>query len=59
MWKVKLDNNMWLAENGPTADEDKALLLPDMDAVHEKLKKIRLHTPYKEAMVVAEFDDCP
>ena len=59
MWKVKLDDNVWLAETGATTEEAEAWLLPDMPSVHEQLKKIRRYMPYKEAMVVAEFDDCP
>ena len=54
MWKVKLDDKVWLAEKGTTTDEDKALLLPDMETVQGHLKKIRLFMPYKEAMVISE-----
>ena len=60
MWKVKLDDGVWLAEDGTTAKEEDALLLPDMPSVQEQLKKVRRFTPYPNAMVVAEFPDyCP
>lgn len=39
MWKVKLDDDAWLAEDGTTTEEEKAWLLPDMLTVQEKLKK--------------------
>jgi len=55
MWKVKLDGKVWLAESGTTTNEDNAWLLPDMPSVQDRLKKVRLFTPYKEAMVV--YDD--
>ena len=54
MWKVKLDDNLWLAKTGTTANESDAWLLPDMPSVQDHLKKIRLHIPYKEAMVIFE-----
>ena len=55
MWKVKLDGKVWLAESGTTTNEDNAWLLPDMPSVQDRLKKVRLFTPYKEVMVV--YDD--
>ena len=55
MWKVKLDGKVWLAESGTTTNEDNAWLLPDMPSLQDRLKKVRLFTPYKEAMVV--YDD--
>ena len=56
MWKVKLDDSLWLTEDieMTTKDESEAWLLPDIPAVQEQLKRIRLHRPYKEAMVIAE-----
>ena len=63
MWKVKLDDKVWLADGSgdaaTTTKEEDAWLLPDMPSVHEQLKKVRRFMPYKEAMVVAEFEDCP
>ena len=57
MWKVKLDDDLWLAKGAVTTKvEAEAWLLPDMPAVQEQLKKIRRHRPYKDAMVIAEFN---
>ena len=57
MWKVKLDDNLWLAKGAVTTKEEaEAWLLPDMPAVQKQLKKIRRHRPYKDAMVIAEFN---
>ena len=58
MWKVKLDDKVWLAKTGTTTNEADARLFPDMPSVQDQLKKARLFMPYKEAMVVAEFDNC-
>ena len=62
MWKVKLDEGVWLAEgySATTTKEDDAWLLPDIPSVQAQLKKIRRHRPYKDAMVIAEFNqtDC-
>ena len=55
MWKVKLDDKVWLAESGTTTIEEDAWLLPDMPSVQDQLKRVRLFMPYKEAMVV--YDD--
>ena len=54
MWKVKLDDGVWLAEDGTTAKEEDALLLPDMPSVQEQLKEIRRFVPYPDAMVIFE-----
>ncbi len=60
MWKVKLDEGVCLAEDGTTAIEEEAWLLPDMPSVQMQLKKVRRCMPYPNAMVVAEFPDyCP
>ena len=59
MWKVKLDEGVWLTESGTTTIEDEAWLLPDIPSVQAKLDKVRRFMPYPNAMVVAEFDDCP
>ena len=60
MWKLKLDDNVWLAEGSSdsvtTTDEKKAWLIPTIQAVQEKLKKMRRFKPYPKAMVVAEFN---
>ena len=62
MWKVKLDEGLWLADGDPetTTNEAEARLLPDMPSVQVQLKKVRRFMPYPNAMVVAEFPDyCP
>jgi hypothetical protein len=59
MWKVILDGKLWLAESGTITNESDAWLMPDMPSVQDQLKKVRRFMPYKEAMVVAEFEDCP
>ncbi len=60
MWKVKLDNDNWLAkgEYGPetTSKESEAWLLPNITAVQEQLKKARSLNPYPNAMVIADFN---
>ena len=61
MWKVKLDDDLWLAkgEHGQvtTSKESDAWILPDMPSVQEQLKKARRSRPYPHAMVIASFDD--
>ena len=59
MWKVKLDEGVWLTESGTTTIEDEAWLLPDVPSVQAKLEKVRRFLPYPNAMVVAEFDTLP
>ena len=57
MWKIKLDDDLWLAKDSKTTTkESEAWLLPDIPAVQEQLKIIRRHRPYKDAMVIAEFN---
>ena len=60
MWKVKLDDNIWLAKGkyGPetTSKESEAWLLPNIPAAQEQLKKARSSTPYPNAMVIADFN---
>ena len=60
MWKVKLDNNIWLAKGKydpeTTSKESEAWLLPSMPAVQEQLKKARSSNPYPNAMVIADFN---
>jgi len=34
-------------------------LLPDIPSVQAQLIKVRRFMPYPNAMVVAEFEDCP
>jgi len=63
MWKVKLDEGIWLADcvdgSATTTVEAEAWLLPDMHAVQVQLKKVCRYIPYPNAIVVAEFpDDC-
>ena len=55
MWKVKLDDDVWLAKTGTTTNEEEAWLFPDMPSVQEQLKKVRRFMPYPNAMVI--FDD--
>ena len=58
MWKVKLDDNVWLAEGiATTTNEEEAWLFPDISSVQDQLKKARLFTPYPNVMVVAAFPD--
>ncbi|NOR43927.1 MAG: hypothetical protein GQ572_11375 [Gammaproteobacteria bacterium] len=60
MWKIKLDDTLWLAKNSEaTTSEKQALLLPDIPSVQAQLIKVYRFMPYPNAMVVAEFDDCP
>ena len=61
MWKVKLDNELWLAKDSKTiTNEEEAWLLPDVPSVQAQLKKVRRLKPYPNAIVVAEFpDDSP
>ena len=54
MWKVKLDEGVWLANGATTTKEDEAWLLPDMPSVQAQLKKVRRFMPYPNAMVVFE-----
>lgn len=60
MWKIKLDDDLWLAkgEHGPqtTSEESDAWILPNMPAVQKQLKKVRSLNPYPDAMVIAEFE---
>ena len=60
MWKVKLDDNIWLAKGKygteTTSKESEAWLLPNIPAAQEQLKKARSSTPYPNAMVIAEFN---
>ena len=56
MWKVKLDDGVWLAEGTTTATEEKAWLFTDMPSVQAQLKKVRRLAPYPNAMVIAEFN---
>jgi hypothetical protein len=59
MWKVKLDEGLWLAEGNQetTTNEAEAWLFPDMPSVQQQLKKVRRFTSYPNAMVIAEFPD--
>ena len=58
MWKVKLDDDRWLAKDGiATRSEKGALLLPDMPSVQAQLIKVRRFMPYPNLMVI--FADNP
>ena len=59
MWKVKLDDNLWLADGAVTTIEEDARLFPDMPSVQEQLKNVRRFVPYKEAMVIYEDEAQP
>ena len=53
MWKVKLDDDLWLGRNSETTkSESQAWLLPDMPAVQTQLLKVRIFMPYPNAMVI-------
>ena len=54
MWKVKLDDGVWLADGAVTTTEEDARLFPDMPSVQEQLKKVRRFTPYPNAIVIFE-----
>lgn len=57
MWKVKLDEGVWLADGigyQTTTNENEAWLLPDMPFVREQLKKIRRFRPFPNAVVIYE-----
>ena len=56
MWKVKLDDGVWLAEGTVTTIEEQAWLLPDIPSVQAQLKRVRRLAPYPNAMVTAEFN---
>ena len=60
MWKVKLDDNLWLAdgisEQSTTTNEAYAWLLPDIPTVQEQLEKACRFKHYPKAMVIAEFN---
>ena len=55
MWKIKLDETLWLARNSEvTRSESQALLLPDMPSVQAQLIKVRRFMPYPNAIVIFE-----
>ncbi len=55
MWKVKLDDDVWLGKDSTTTlNEDEAWLLPDIPSVQEQLKKARRFMPYPNTMVIFE-----
>ena len=54
MWKVKLDDGVWLADGTTTTTEEEARLFPDMPSVQEQPKKVRRFVPYPDAMVIFE-----
>ena len=55
MWKIKLDDNLWLARNSEaTRSENHALLLSDMPSAQAQLIKVRRFMPYPNAIVVFE-----
>ncbi len=57
MWKIKLDDTLWLAaKSEATTSENQALLLPDIPSVQAQLVKVRRFMPYPNAMVIAAFD---
>ena len=41
MWKVKLDDGVWLAEGTTTTTEEDARLFPDMPSVQAQLKELK------------------
>ena len=55
MWKIKLDETLWLARNSEaTRSENQALLLPDMPSVQAQLIKVRRSMPYPNAVVILD-----
>ena len=57
MWKIKLDDDLWLAkDSATTTKESEAWLLPDIPSVQAQLKKVRRFKPCPNAMAVAEFN---
>ncbi len=58
MWKVKLDDGVWLANgiggSGITSVEAEASCLPDIPSVKLQLVKARRFVPYPNAIVVFE-----
>ena len=58
MWKVKLDKDLWLARGlKTTTKESEAYRFPSIKSVQDNLQKIRKTVPYRDAMVIAAFDD--
>jgi len=56
MWKIKLDDDLWLAKDSKTTTkESEAWLLPDIPSVQAQLKKVSRLAPYPNAVVI--FDD--
>lgn len=55
MWKLKLDDGVWLADGAVTTTEEDARLFFDMRAVQEQLKKVRRFVPYPDVVVI--YDD--
>lgn len=60
MWKIKLDNNTWLADGAgdppTTSIEAEAATFPDMPAAQQALKKARRTLPYLGAIFYAAFE---
>ena len=56
MWKVQLDDNLWIAKNSTTTKESEAWIMPDMPTAQEQLKKARRLLPYPDAMMIAAFN---
>lgn len=61
MWKVKLDDDTWLAKgrygNVTTSRESEAWVLPDVPTARQELKNARRSHPYRNAMIIAAFDE--
>ena len=56
MWKVQLDDNLWIAKSGTTTNESEAWIMPDMPTAQEQLKKARRLMPCPNAMMIAAFN---
>jgi hypothetical protein len=57
MWKVKLDDKLWLAKGSETTvTESEAYIFPNIPVAQDQLKKVRRFIPYREAMMIAAFD---
>ncbi len=58
MWKIQLDDNLWLAKGSETTvTESEAWLFPNIPAAQAQLKEVRRFMPYRDAMVIAAFDN--
>ena len=56
MWKIKLDDTLWLADGSAiTTKEEDAWMLPDIPSAIAQLEKARRFMQYSKAIVISEF----